>query len=320
MDWTSDRLKKITKPYLDPNDDFLELAESTKEYKRFFQDVLSLDWNTKDGRNDIFFENGKALGTYWAAMCVDDILRTKRFIQGVHAAITDFLEKKTHLEVFYAGTGPYAALMLPIILRFKPDQVSYKFVEINQASIEALRTIMSLPVFADHNIEIIQADLTKYEMQGTPDLIVSETMQNLLEKEQQVPIFFNLMKQCRDDTVFIPQSIAIHLALERGNDFNDRSYERISKLLEISKNTLHKYKGLQILADKETIINHPEINTSSKFCLTTDIQIYKNAGLYNHDSGLCMPLPFNQLKVEGETIIMRSKYIIDEHPRMDFAT
>ena len=61
-------------------------------------------------REDIHLANGKALGTSWAARCVDDIIRTKKFVAGVYQAVQKLLneypEKTVH--ILYAGTGPFA--------------------------------------------------------------------------------------------------------------------------------------------------------------------------------------------------------------------
>ncbi len=39
-------------------------------------------------------------------------------------------------------------------------------------------------------------------------------MQNTLAKEQQAPIFLNLIKQTKDDSIFIPEKIELHTGLK----------------------------------------------------------------------------------------------------------
>ena len=54
------------------------------------------DMDNKEGRKDIEYENGKALGTFWAALCLDDLVRTRQFIRGIDKAIKDKKKRKTN--------------------------------------------------------------------------------------------------------------------------------------------------------------------------------------------------------------------------------
>ena len=49
-------------------------------------------------------------------MCVDDIMRTRRFVRGVYHAMADMLNaREGKINLLYAGTGPFAMLVLPSI-------------------------------------------------------------------------------------------------------------------------------------------------------------------------------------------------------------
>ena len=68
----------------------------------------------------------------------------------------------------------------------------------------------------DYSIKLLNEDATKYQItEDTPDIIISETMQNALPKEQQVSIFLNLMRQVKFDSIFIPEKIELFIGLKK---------------------------------------------------------------------------------------------------------
>ena len=85
---------------------------------------LNLMLNLKAMRNDVYGETGMALGTLWAALCVDDMIRTKMFVKGLIEAVEDIMKKKEGpVHILYAGTGPFATLILPTLASYTSDQV-----------------------------------------------------------------------------------------------------------------------------------------------------------------------------------------------------
>ncbi|CAM1363173.1 conserved hypothetical protein [Tenacibaculum sediminilitoris] len=64
-----------------------------------------------------------------------------------------------------------------------------------------------------HNITFINNDATKHVIptNSCPDIIVSEIIQFILDRKQQVSIFYNLMKQVNSNTFFITEKIALYI-------------------------------------------------------------------------------------------------------------
>ena len=88
------KLKEITKVLLAKEIDYLELTNAINDYKNFIEALTKIDLSTSEARNDLFFENGTAIGTTWAAMCLDENMRTKKFIQGIFQAVQDLKQKQ----------------------------------------------------------------------------------------------------------------------------------------------------------------------------------------------------------------------------------
>ena len=196
---------EITSTYFDEEIDYLKLSETTRAYSDILKSMVGKSLDSTDSRNDINFNNGKALGTFWAAECINDIIRTRQFIKGIDSAIKDAMKTKGSLNILYAGTGPYAALLLPSLLRNQDANINYTFLEINPISFEILKSIILKLDLSNWKIKTYMEDASTYKLdpKNPPDIIISETMQNALAKEQQVPIFLNLMSQCDSKTIFI---------------------------------------------------------------------------------------------------------------------
>ena len=233
-----------TSEYLKDDIDYLNLSNASKEYKSILNTLCGEEINIEEGRSDMKFENGKALGTFWAALCLDDLLRTRQFIRGIYKAIQDKLKEKESIHILYAGTGPFATLLLPLMLRFAKEDIKYTLLEVNPFSFRILKKVISKLGFEGYDITFVNEDATKFQLdaKNQPDIIISETMQNALAKEQQVPIFINLMSQSPRETIFIPEKIELKLGLkERGIPFENLSrnnYHKEETIFEVSKEAM----------------------------------------------------------------------------------
>lgn len=90
-----------------------------------------MDWHSKNFLENLIAENGTAIGPFWAAMYLEDMMRTRQLIRGITRALDEKLKKQSSIEVIYAGTGPFANLLLPIFQEYKTHQIRYTLMEIN---------------------------------------------------------------------------------------------------------------------------------------------------------------------------------------------
>ncbi|MDG5901149.1 phytanoyl-CoA dioxygenase [Shewanella xiamenensis] len=161
---------------------------------------------------------GKAVSPTTAAQCAEDPERSRVFIQGICQAIQDKLKANSNhpVHILYAGTGPFAWLILALLPLFTVKQVRLTLLDIHRASLESVEKLLAYFDVADRVDAIICADATLWRPASTQtfDLIISETMKHLLQQEPQVQIFSHLQHFLAEDGCLIPESIELDAWLE----------------------------------------------------------------------------------------------------------
>jgi hypothetical protein len=98
------------------------LSETLDLYRDILLTASGIDLGGELEMGCIHTGAGVAIGTTWAALCIDDVLRTKRFVSGLYHAIKTVADRRAGpVHVLYAGTGPWATLVLPLTSRFSPE-------------------------------------------------------------------------------------------------------------------------------------------------------------------------------------------------------
>lgn len=321
----------ITSEYFEDKIDYLKLSNASKAYKKILEELCGQNLNIDEGRADIAHENGKALSTYFAAMCLDDILRTRQFIRGIDKAIKAKLSDKP-IHVLYAGTGPFATLILPFLFRHNKATIKYTLLEVNPFTFGALQDVLSKLGVEDYDITLVNEDATKYKVDtaNEPDIIISETMQNALAKEQQVPIFLNLMKQVQSECIFIPEKIEIHLGLGKFNNEVENGvrlqHKKIEKVFEVSKAATFSSDddNFTLLEDqnfikRKTVIKNDEVVKFNQVLFITEIDVFDNEKISINDSGLTTPIILEDIPHDLKNdITVNTQYIITSEPTLEY--
>jgi len=277
-----------------------------KKLSAFYQNALK-DKQSDD--NEIVVQGGIALSSSGAADCVDDYLRTVNFIKGIYKALDNLivLFPDRNINILYAGCGPYATLILPLLPLFKKERINAVLIDINASSIESVQKIISIIGFEDYNLELIEADATTYIIPKNfeIDLAISETMHYALTREPQVAISRNIIGQLPQHAIFIPQEIKIDLAYTFFDyepslkmDINGiKGYKNmqpyiynvfVDRLLTINKeHFVGNFLVSKIETDYYTLpinfSNHPDI------CLFTEIKIFEDIELKTAESYITNP-------------------------------
>jgi hypothetical protein len=195
-------------------DDFQSIVSALQGYRHILSAASGMQDGKEADREHLHFEKGKAIGTFWAAKCLDEPLRTKRFVCGLYKAILDLRRKISNrpIRVLYAGTGPFATLMLPVVAVLDPSDVQFSLLEINPATFGYLQqTINNLQLGAYiASMECCDATTCRIPAGQIPDIIVSETMQHALTREMQVPLTFNLAAQA-PEAILVPRQVRLEL-------------------------------------------------------------------------------------------------------------
>ncbi|MCF4101877.1 hypothetical protein L1I30_09380 [Gillisia sp. M10.2A] len=326
-----EEINRITSQYFCDEIDYEKLNTMSLELKNILKEICDREINNEEGRLDIQLENGKALGTFWAAACIDDIIRTRQFIRGINQAITEKINENTPLHILYAGTGPFATLILPFIFRYTKQEIKYTLLEINPLSFKILNNVISKFGLEGYNIKLLNEDATKYQIEhDSPDIIISETMQNALAKEQQVPIFYNLMSQVKPNTIFIPEKIEIFIGLRRAGipseQLQTKHYQIENKVFEVSKETLDLSKHIDEQTTEvlkfpkiQTILEKERIKAFNDVVFITKIQVYKEEKIGINESGLTTPITILDIsKNQEESVMVETQYTIGDEPQLKF--
>lgn len=174
----------------------------------FYQNFLK-----ENEQADLLLSSGIALSTKNAADCIRDYKRTASFIKGVYKALLSALKTfpDTRINILYAGCGPFAPLILPLLPLFKPEQLSVTLIDINECSIETVKEIVAELKYEPYIANITVADATQYKYSKLKNLhlVITETMFQALTREPQVAITRNLASQLTKGGILIPEEIKL---------------------------------------------------------------------------------------------------------------
>ncbi|MGF1728806.1 aspartyl/asparaginyl beta-hydroxylase domain-containing protein [Photobacterium kasasachensis] len=194
-----------------PYEERYGLRQPVRELATSLANLSALDLHP-----DIFLDTdftmtpyGKAVSMTTAAQCAEEVLRTAVFVRGIHQAISERLHPEQPVSVLYAGTGPFATLLLPLMGMFSAEQLQVTMLDIHAESLEKLQSLVESFGLGDHVAEYICADATRWQSEEPFDFIVSETMKAALASEPQVSIFANLVSLLKPLGALIPQQVEL---------------------------------------------------------------------------------------------------------------
>ena len=294
--------------------------------------------------DDSFLDSGVAINPRAAAHCITDYRRSVVFIRAVNAAIITASERfpDTPIRILYAGCGPFATLLLPLLGNFKPGELAVHLLDIHQRSVDSVRQLIADFGFDDHCINIVQADASRYQHPGTLHLIVAETMQKSLEQEPQFAITANLAPQLCPRGIYIPKKIEVQLCLahldrevEIFKLLNRVDHEALVKAgrrypLATVLTLLPKQAAAQLRAArpnestgklelKPTRIEIPSVEQLEFFdaLLFTRIQVFEHYQLSDYEAEISLPRRCHELLPlkTGASCLVR--YQLGNYPRFD---
>ena len=324
-----ERLSAITRSLLNSKSPD-EYVSSAKDLSRFYKDITVNIAHS--AMNEAVVGGGVALSSLGAADCVDDYLRTTFFIKGVYTALTKLLGDKSGgpVNILYAGCGPYATLLLPLLPLFSSDAIRAIVLDINKPSLDCVQNIIDAAGLKAYDLKLECADATTYTKPDdfVIDLCISETMHYALTREPQVAIIKNLAPQLSDHSVLIPKQISIDLAF---SSYSKEPFLKDGNTIEASSTPLYPLRiplGRLFTIDK----NHFPDTECSKFesgfykvpkdfaafpdiCLYTEVLIIEGISLKNAASYITNPYCAGSLWNFRESESVRLTYEFSEIPR-----
>jgi Predicted RNA methylase len=182
------------------------------QIEKIIQSFATLNVEELESGLDIGLSQGVAINPQLAAQCFTDYLRTHRFMLGTYECVKQLVEKQIKpVRILYAGTGPYATIVLPLLYLFNRDQISISAIEINSDSYQAATHLIHQLGKDAYFESFLLADAITYTTDGMFDIIISETMDKALTREPQLAIFNNLINFLVPSGYLIPEAIKVDL-------------------------------------------------------------------------------------------------------------
>jgi hypothetical protein len=290
-------LKRITQILLADESSYLQIRNACTDLLNFFYQVTGFDETDTVNQKHLQSAAGQAVSPEAAAVCIRDIMRTRVFMRGLKEAISTKLRANPYkaVTVLYAGTGPFATLLLPMVTMFSASELNMLLLDINPVSIGYLNRIINYFNLQPYVLQVVETDAVTYRIPAVwqPDIILSETMMPSLKKEPQVSIVANLLGQC-PQALLIPEMIAVKAVLYNGKRDDEKRFIHLETLLEFSKDTALKIAaqqqtGAAVFPVTKLEVQQPAQPSFSRLALLTDIKVYNNHTLTFQESSLTIP-------------------------------
>lgn len=301
------QLHAIAAQLLDPASDIATLSAAANA---FYDLCVALsDW--KDSTQKATqLASGKAISPEDAARCIQDFMRTAKFLQGLEAAIktAQLRFPGTQIQILYAGCGPFAPLALAISTRFSATEIQFTLLDIHQESLDLAARLFQTLGLTNHVKAFVLADAATYQWPAALPLhlVVSETMQRALDKEPQVAITQNLAPQLCEGGILIPENIRVEVVLciaakefpEAGG--GDQFRIPLGVLMDLNQDTVTSE-----LLTTAVVMQAPTDMAELPHCLLfTTIKVFDGFVLNAYESGLTYPMtvyPLDKIKA-GEIL------------------
>lgn len=229
---------------------------------------------------DAFLDSGVAINPRSAAHCLTDYRRTVVYVRAVHAALTRLLSGTPGgvVRVLYAGCGPWATLLLPVLAGFPPDRLRVRLLDVHASALDGVSRLVDRFGLEGYAIELLQADASRYRCPEAPDLVVAETMHKALEQEPQFEVTANLAPQLAPGGIFLPERIDVDLRFS-----GDRGHRRLGRVLSLSAEQHRVPDPLRIIV--------PAALTDGRIDLVTSIRVFEAHCLQPGDAYITLARP-----------------------------
>ena len=330
------KLSKITKKIIREELDFYILQNAVSELKQLLETLSNMDLEAEISSKNIALQNGQAIGPKWAGMCLEDLMRTYKFMKGIHEALKALRIKNPEkpTTILYTGTGPYATLILPFLSLYKPSELQLILLEINPVSIESLKNILKAFDADEYVKAFYHCDASNFNIPSEldADILLVECMQNALRNEPQVAITYNLLPQLKKETILIPENISLFLSLinlEKKNKYQTATenfkaidfYENSEAVFKLNKEEVFKNdnefkkEGFQF-PEKESHFSKEQLSNYNMITISTEITIFDTISLKIYESGLTTPLILADLKYDQNIIGAKTQYTLGANPEL----
>lgn len=265
--------------------------------------------------------NGKAVSPTTAAQCAEDVERTRIFMQGVYTAVQQKLASVASepVHVLYAGTGPFALLLVPLLPLFTGQPLRITLLDIHAGSLEFLQRLLVALQLGNSELieEIVHADACNWQAPHNYDLIISETMRQGLLQAPQVSIFAHLQQFLKPDGWLLPRHIRLDLWLTHAGSI-EKPPHHLGSIFQLDKITAAQI-GNGNMSSLQGSLQIPEGTVRWRdLKLTTEICVLGDLVLRENQSQLTLPLYEKNVRIKSGSILQYN-YEQGTYPRFMFA-
>jgi len=324
-------LSKITDQLLDEASSLTFLKQALDEFAALCGQITDIHPQaTFDAwAGDTFLATGVAINPQAAAQCVQDYRRSVVFIRGVHAALIQLKREQPDraLRILYAGCGPFATQLLPLLSRFESNDLEIHLLDIHQSALDSVQQLIEYFDLKAYSIQLIQGDACEFQHSESIDLVIAETMQKSLEQEPQVAVSINLVPQLSESGVFIPQAIDVDLCLLPKHSsgeallVNKQILAQLMSLKPAFAECLHQTGNwdmrAEVLKQLSQVIKIPDIHNLADYqlALLTGIQVFGQYRLNTGECDITLPQICTEFSSMEKNQILRAYYELSQYPR-----
>lgn len=286
-----------SKELINCRDDYFLMKRACDDLYQLFSSITGVDIS-KLSEGDILLASGKAISPSGAAHCLLEFKRTAIFLRGIKKAIDSKIDESNNkVNILYAGCGPYATLVTPLLSFYSSKQVNITLLDINPVSLTAVEKLYKSLGLDSYVADIALADASVYKVEMPYDIVISETMQAGLKKEPQVAIMQNLIPQCGADTIFIPEKITIDAYLKkRGIWDGDQLIEEGGKTTHLCELFSVSIAQLDVGSYRKVVDIPQSLVGPYDLLLYTTIKVFNDEVLGLNDCSLNTPLKYYELR------------------------
>lgn len=324
----SHSLAAIRELILNESSSTLQLQAALDQYTQLGTEITGIapDPSFNGWARDTFLDQGVAINPQAAAHCVKDYRRSVIFIRGVHAAIESIRHKSPGevIRILYAGCGPYATLLLPLLDKYDPAELDICLLDIHQQSLDGVLDLISHFGLDAYTLQLVCADACNYQHDASLHLIITETMQKSLEQEPQFAVTANLATQLCSGGTFLPEKIEVTLGLAELEQTPAISLGTVLNLSAASapslRNSATCNKSSSILELPTVTLPIPglEENHDLKAALFTNIQVFRDYWLHPYDAEITLPQPCHDIGSVQSGDVFQVTYQLGSYPRFNY--
>jgi hypothetical protein len=322
-------LKNVAAILLSEETDFGELKSVLDQWKGTMVSHQHLNLEDPKYNDNVYLSEGKAIATRWAAMCLDDLVRTKHFVRATKKAVDSILDKRpgSSVNLMYVGTGPFATLVLPLTEIYTPEQLQFDLIEVNTESFDILKSTFNSFGLNAYVRQMYLTDATQFKVEKNDvDILLVECLQHALAREPQVKIVENLVPQLKEDVILIPEDITLKLVL-----INTKAQEEFMMNLEpgvkidfyktvdtvFSLNKKAILKNDMQYDERTNLFTEEQITTHNRISILTEMHLFKDEKLTYNQSGLTIPWNIADYTADSPVYGVKTQYETGTDPHLE---